>query len=370
MDTLRGRSGWLVALFLGGMIVFVAGIAFSTGVSHAQDAVNMKIQPALFEQQVNPGDQFSTSLTVSNPTAAPRQFTVGIQDISGMKDNGEPVFTTSSVPQYGVSSWVVLGKTSITVPAGASVIVPFTISVPANAGPGGHYGAIFISSGATRPSLNGSGLGYEVGALIELRIAGAATEVAEIKEFSTDKSVYQSPNVTFTASVANEGNVLLQPRGPVDITNMFGQKVGQVVVNDEAASIFPGAQRSFTALWGGGGFALGQFTAVTTLNYGDTENKTVSASTSFWVIPVIPIAVVLGSIIFFILIFFWAIKMYIRRRVNAMVGHGGKEERSSLSEEEKLLSEGGLPLSRLVFIVIATAVFAIVFLLVLLFFFG
>ena len=249
-------------------------------------------------------------------------------------------------------------------------MVPFTITVPKNAQPGGHYGAIFISSGASRPSLNGSGLGYDVGSLIELRIAGNATEQAEIKEFSTDKSLYQSPDVVFTASVANEGNVLLQPYGPIDVTNMFGQKVGTVVVNSQGSSIFPGAQRSFTAAWGGSGFAFGQFTAITTLNYGDTENKTVSASTSFWVIPVIPIAAVLGSIIFFILIFVWAVKAYVRKRVNAMIGKAGAHERSSPSEEEKLLSGGGLPMSRLVFIVIATAVFAIVFLLILLFFFG
>jgi hypothetical protein len=287
-----------------------------------------------------------------------------------MKGEGEPVFTTSSVPEYGVSSWVSLDSTAITVPAGGSVVVPFTINVPKNAGPGGHYGAIFISYGATRPTFNGSGLGYEVGSLIELRIAGNAAENAEIKEFSTDKSLYQDPSVTFTASVANEGNVLLQPRGPIDITNMFGQKVGTVVMNDSGASIFPGAQRSFTASWSGNGFAFGQFNSIITLNYGDTENKTVSASASFWVIPTVPIVVFLGSIIFFVLIFVWAVKAYVRRRVNAMIGTSGKQESSSASEEEKLLSGGGLPLSRLVFIVIATAIFALVFLLALLFFFG
>jgi hypothetical protein len=357
---------------VGVALALVLGVGLFSGISpaQAQNAIDVKVQPALFEQTVNPGDKFSTSITVSNPGTVSRQFTIGVQDISGMKGSGEPIFTTSSVPEYGVSSWVSLGSTLVTVPPGGSVVVPFTITIPKTAGPGGHYGAIFISQGATKPTFNGSGLGYNVGALIELRIAGDAKQLAEIKEFSTDKSFYQTPSVNFTTIVANEGNVLLQPRGPIDITNMFGQKVGTAIVNDQAASIFPGTQRSFTATWGGSGFAFGQFTAITTLNYGDTENKTVSASTSFWVIPVVPIAVVLGSIIFFILIFIWAVKTYVRRKVNAMTGKSGKEESASISEEEKLLSGGGLPLSRLVFIVIATAVFAIIFLLVLLFFFG
>ncbi len=373
MDTSKRGVGRRIALAAGAGFVLLAGVVLFGGVSRAQTAgigLNIKVAPALFEQTVNPGDQFSTSITISNPDTVAHQFSVGVQDISGMQGSGEPIFTTSSVPEYGLSSWVSLGETEISIPAGGNVTVPFTITVPKNAGPGGHYGAIFISSGASRPTSNGSGLGYNVGALIELRIAGNATEQAEIKEFSTDKSLYQTPSVTFTASIANEGNVLIQPRGPIDITNMFGQKVGTVIVNDQAASIFPGTQRSFTASWGGNGFAFGQFTAITTLNYGDTENKTVSASATFWVIPVVPIAAVLGSIIFFILIFVWAVKAYVRKRVSAMIGESGKEVRSSASEEEKLLSGGGLPLSRLVFIVIATAVFALVFLLILLFFFG
>ena len=155
-----------------------------------------------------------------------------------------------------------------------------------------------------------------------------------------------------------------------DVTNMFGQKVGTIVVNDTGASIFPGAERSFSASWTGSGFAFGQFSAIMTLNYGDVGNKTVSASTSFWVIPVVPIVVVLGSIIFFVLIFVWSVKAYVRKRVSAMTGNAPREGSSSISEEEKLLSGSGLPLSRLVFIVIATAIFALIFLLALFFFFG
>jgi hypothetical protein len=370
MDTLLGKNRRRIGSVIGALFVFAICIAVSHGVSHAQNSMEINVRPALFEQTVNPGDRFSTSITVTNPGTTPRQFTVGVQDISGVNQTGQPIFSSSSVSEYGLSSWVELGDTAITVPAGGSVIVPFTIVVPKSAGPGGHYGAIFISQGATRPTLNGSGLGYEVGALIELRIAGNAIEQAEITEFSTDAALYQSLNVTFKATVANQGNILLQPRGPIDIVNMFGQKVAAVVMNDQGASIFPGATRSFTASWAGSGFAFGQFSAVMTLNYGDTSNKTISASTSFWVIPVIPIIVVLASIIFFVLIFVWSVKAYVRKRVNAMVGNGVRHESSSASDEEKLLSGSGLPLSRLVFIVIATAVFAIIFLLALFFFFG
>ena len=240
---------------------------------------------------MDPGDRFSTSITVTNPASTPNQFTIGVQDISNIDQSGKPVFSSSSVPDYGLSTWVTVPNPTVTIPAGGSVTVPFTIAVPKTAAPGGHYGAIFASYGATKPVLNGAGIGYQVGALIDLRIAGNANEQADVREFSTDKALYQSPNVTFTATVADEGNVLLRPRGPVDVTNMFGQKVGKIIMNDSNEAIFPGTSRTFTAQWIGNGFMVGQFNAVMGLSYGDTANKTTSASLSFWVIPVIPIIV-------------------------------------------------------------------------------
>ena len=137
MGISKGRAGKFVALAVGTVFVLMMGAVFLPGISHAQTqtAFNMKVQPALFEQVVNPGDRFSTSITVTNPGTVPGQFTVGVQDISGMKGEGEPVFTTSSVPEYGVSSWVSLDSTAITVPAGRhSRCAQMRVRLPSGAG--------------------------------------------------------------------------------------------------------------------------------------------------------------------------------------------------------------------------------------------
>ena len=351
--------------------VFVfSGFAISARAQQtpSPDATSIKVQPALFEQVVNPGDRFSTSITVTNANAAAREFTVSVADISNLTSNGQPVFSASSVPEYGLSEWVSISKPVITVPANGSVVVPFTVNVPSYAVPGGHYAAIFVTLGAKRPNLTGTGIGYQVGSLLDFRIAGDAKETAEIREFSTDKGLYQSPSVTFKATIADTGNVLLRPRGPIDITNMFGQKVGTIVMNDANAGIFPGQERSFTANWNGGGFMMGRFDAVLALSYGTDAQKTISQQTSFWVIPVGPILIVIASILFFILIFVWAVRAYIRKKVAAMAG--GHQGGGSLTAEERFLAENRMPFSRLLFILIITAVFTIIFLIILLFLFG
>ncbi len=114
---------------------------------------------------------------------------------------------------------------------------------------------------------------------------------------------------------------------------------------------------------------IGRFDAVMSLTYGDNVQKTVSADTSFWIIPIVPILAVLASIIFFILIFIWSLRTYIKRKVKAMTGDG-RGGKVSLSEEEKFFYENRLPFSRLAFIVIATAVFAVIFLIILFLIFG
>lgn len=358
------------AFFVGTVMAVAMGAAsFGTVYAQTTPALAIKVQPALFTQVVNPGDRFSTSITVTNPDPTAKQFTVSVEDISDITSGGKPVFSTSSFPEYGLSSWVTVQNPVLTIPGHGSATVPFTITVPKSAAPGGHYGAIFVTYGATHPLFTGTGIGYQVGSLIDLRISGQANETAQIREFSTDKTLYQSPSVTFTASVADTGNVLLRPRGPIDITNMFGQKVGTILMNGDGEAIFPGTQQSFTASWTGSGFMMGRFDAALSLSYGNDTQKSVSQEVSFWIIPVVPIVAVLGSIIFFILIFVWSIKAYIRKKVSAMTA-GGRSDRSSLSAEEKFLADNRLPFSKLVFMVIATVVFALIFLLVLFLLFG
>jgi hypothetical protein len=75
---------------------------------------------------------------------------------------------------------------------------------------------------------------------------------------------------------------------------------------------------------------MGRFDAVMSLTYGDQGNKTVSREVSFWVIPIVPILAVLASIIFFVLIFIWSVRAYVRKRVAAMTS--GRHESASVSK--------------------------------------
>ena len=158
------------------------------------------------------------------------------------------------------------------------------------------------------------------------------TESGRIREFSTAQTLYQSPSVDFTLRFENTGNTHVHPQGNVTIYNIWGKQRGQVLINDQDASfgnVLPQSIRRFQFSWQGEQnlFDIGPYSAVVTLNYGDTDKKSVTATTYFWIVPVIPVSIGLGSILLFILLITWFIRRYVRRALmleNARFGGSSK----------------------------------------------
>jgi hypothetical protein len=160
-----------------------------------------------------------------------------------------------------------------------------------------------------------------------------------LREFSTGKIVYGEPIVDFKTRVANLGNVLIRPYGLIEISDMRGERVGVVKVNENANGVFPASDKEFEAVWEYDGFAFGRYQAVISLNYGD-ENKTISMPTSFWVLPLRPVLIVLGVGLAILLLLYFSIRSYVRRKLREMGGGRGGAElytRRNQSSAPKLI---------------------------------
>ncbi len=306
--------------------IAVSIILLTASTAFAQTPEGVQIKPAVIEDRVNPGDTYSFTLQVTNIAEVERTFFLVAQDIKLLDDRGQPVFVEPGEPTgYELSSWVKMPQESVTLGAGETRDVPFTIQVPANASPGSHFGGVFMDSRAPRLRASGAGIGVMVGSVISLRIAGDVTEDARLREFSTQALVYNEANVEFTALVENLGNVLIRPQGFLEITDMWGSKVGQVRVNESGAAIFPFAERSYITQWEDDGFAFGRYQVVLSLTYGDDARKTVAGTLSFWVLPLKPILTVLGALIGGVLLMYLFVRVYIQRKLKEMGVRSGGE---------------------------------------------
>ncbi len=277
------------------------------------------------------------------------------KDIQGIDDNGNPVFVDGTDDVYGLSTWVSFPAPSVLIKGGETKEVPVTVNVPKTVAPGGHFGGVFFSLQSPKSKNTGASVSFEIGTIVSLRIAGNVTEDARVKEFSTDRSVYGKPVVGLTLRLENLGNVLIKPHGVVDITNMLGKKVASLNVNNELAGVFPKNNRAFKLAWNPDGVAFGRYQATAALVYGENGNKTVYQAVSFWVLPLNIIVPVLGGLLAFILLFWFGMRAYVRKKIREFQGGAGA----------RVVAVSRSAPSRLLFISLGFISFSIIFLVIL-----
>jgi hypothetical protein len=321
----------LAALFLVSTFLLPAG-------AHAQstDAMSLTITPPFFELNVNPGDVWSSSIRVVNTNAATLQVHAMVMGFAAADEFGHGNFIPLSQltgNSDALANWITVSGATVSVPADGATDVPFTVSVPSDASPGGHYGAILIGTGSAATSTNGSQVGVSsfISALIFVRVSGNIVESAQVHSFSTDKSYYQTPDVNFSVNIQNTGNVHVRPVGMIQIYNAFGKERGELDINATGSLgyILPSSSREFDEEWQGQPSLLdiGHYTAVLSLQYGENGTKSLTQTVGFWVLPIGQLAEVAFSII----IAAMAV-MYILRRVvknmlaREMEKYGGPHE--------------------------------------------
>ncbi len=358
------------------LLFFIFYFLFSA-VILAQDAIGIKVSPALIEERVDPGQTVTSTLRFTNIGSVEKAFYLVGRDISGILENtNQPIFAEPGIKTgYELSSWIEATSAPIMVLGNETKEIEFVIKVPEDASPGSHIGVLLVS---TKPESEiqeiGSAVGFEAGPLIMLRISGEIFEEAKVREFFTDKALYSRPNVKFTTKVENPGNVLIRPRGPVDIINFMGKTSATIKMNNDAAAIFPKAIREFQVEWNKDGIAFGRYQAVMSLVYGDDGRKTVSATASFWVLPLHIIFPVFGGILILILGIYIITRLYIKKKVAQI--YEATKQAEGLSQEGAKINEEILPPTQPVSFpkaalwAIGLLVFVLVFVLVLFMFFA
>ena len=282
----------------------LALVAFwaSPALAQAQDAhdVTLSVSPPVFEMTANPGDTLENKIRLSNRSNQPQKISVLKLNFTARGEEGG-VNLSEDGNTFSLASWITLAEENITIPANADHIFDFTISVPAAAEPGGHFGSIVFKA-APNPVAGGTGssVSPEIGTLLLVKVAGDIKEKASIAEFKAEPNFYEKGPFTLVTRLHNQGNVHFKPRGTITISNMFGQEVEKIDFDER--NVLPDSIRRFESEWNPGGLRFGRYTATVSLVYG-SEDALLTATTSFIVFPwkiVAVIAAVLALLIFVI----------------------------------------------------------------------
>lgn len=290
------------------LVISVLFLVMPSKAADTTDSSNtgLVISPPIREQEVKPGASYSGVIKVSNlNTQANLQVDVSVQDFSAKGENGEQEFIDSETNSgnYALGKWITVEK-SFLLDADKTEEVSYTVTVPVDAEPGGHYGVVFFTPKVVS-TLNGSGVVAvpKIGALILLTVPGNIAYDGSIKEFKTDKTYYLDiANTTnFLTRFENLSAVHVKPTGDISIKNTLGQTVATLKVNEKAGNVLPDSIRQFENSWDKK-YGFGRYSASVALAY--ATGKTATASFAFWILPWKLIAIGLAVLVILI----WIIK--------------------------------------------------------------
>jgi len=303
----------------------------------ARAQVGIKITPVRTEEVVDPGETFKGEVKVLNDSNENKTFYAYLRDFQAEGELGRVRLIAPGAPEEEsfLASWIDITGKGITFAPGEEKAIPFTINVPANAGPGGHYGAILFGTVPPKLSLEtgdkgaGMAIAQQTGSLILLHVNGDVIEDARIREFATEKRVYGTPfDVKFVIRIENMGNVHVKPHGLISIENMFGKEVSVLRVNDAGGNVLPKTIRRFEDEWAEQ-IGFGRYKAKLGMTYGTSGDQggggkqTLYTEIYFWIVPWRIVIPILLGLLLFGASFFLLLRLYRNKAVKKAMEKAG-----------------------------------------------
>lgn len=278
----------LITLMLCGLFA-LTGLLPINATAATNTGQGLEISPPLLDLKADPGQVLKTQVRVRNVTNESLVVRAGFEDFIANGEDGQPkiLLDANEKSPYSLKDW--LGTTpSLTLAAGERQTLDLTLTVPNDASPGGHYGVVRFTG--TPPELEDTGvsLSASVGTLLLVNVSGDVSESAKVAELYTGKGgkrgwLFEYGPIGITTRLQNTGNTHFQPKGTVQVRNMFGKDVEVSQFNQTTRNVLPGSVRKFEQTLDKK-LLFGRYTVQADIVYG-ADNKIASKTISFWVIP-------------------------------------------------------------------------------------
>lgn len=204
----------LVALLVHSASVFAA-------TPNADSSERITLSPSSTTLELAAGETKQGTMKVINDGDVTYGFSVYARPYSVFNEQYQPDFT-KQYSNTDVYKWVQFDQTSYQIEPGQSIVVAYTIRVPTNATPGGHYGVLFAET--DERGLEGTGVARKkrVGNLLYVTVTGEYKTSGELKEFILPFWQTIAP-MTSSARVENTGNADFKAQVTTTAKDVFGQ---------------------------------------------------------------------------------------------------------------------------------------------------
>jgi hypothetical protein len=214
-------------------LMLLAGLLATAGAAAADD-VTWTVRTASnafgsdrtgYTYAIDPGASVDDALVVANH--GPEALTLTVYASDGYTtDDGQFDLLTPDQEPTGIGAWTTAGSSTITVEPGATVEVPFTVTVPADATPGDYAGGI-LTSLVQADDAAGISVDRRLGIRMNLRVGGALAPSLVVEDLHVDYTGTVNPAGTGTATVGytlhNTGNTVISAAQAVAVAGPLGR---------------------------------------------------------------------------------------------------------------------------------------------------
>jgi dihydroorotate dehydrogenase (fumarate) len=244
--TLRGILAAALA------IAFTLGLASAPAFADQTDGISggPADDRTRLSYQMKPGQRLDDEYVVRNTGSTPQTVTLFATDAFNTDDGQYALLDTAKKPT-GVGTWVIFNGADavehIKLAPGQQKTVPFSVNVPANAGPGDHAGGIVVSNQV------GSGqilVDRRVATRLYVRVPGKLQPQLPIASLNATYDPSWNPfagSTTLTFTIRNGGNVSLGAHLVAGANTFFGIGAGGQV-RQEVREMLPGSTRTISVV--------------------------------------------------------------------------------------------------------------------------
>jgi hypothetical protein len=308
---------------LGVLFIAVSALPASAATSGNQSSntggsAGLSIDPRK-NYTINPGETVTDKLHIGNlDSGADLNLSLRMIDFTYTNQSGTPKLNLAqNVPNtpWSLKSYTTLPK-NVTIPAGSSKTIDYSITIPKNLGAGSYYSAILYQAGGANGgnvALNASGV-----SLVFVSVPGTVKEnmtLQKLGAYNSDDNgttgsfvfidVQQQPKL-IAYTLKNSGNVFESPAGSITVKDMFGHKVADIPTNQTQSLALLGQTRLYSSciktvqqtVQALGGTSKnttcvdphlkpGRYSINLDVFYGQNGNQTheITANASFWYLP-------------------------------------------------------------------------------------
>ncbi len=277
------------------------------------DRGDFVVGPGKIELEIKPGQTVVKEITIANRMNDDRTFELFVEDIAGSQDGASVQLLGQNRGPYTLKDYISFPGNKLTLDLGERARIPVSISIPADAEPGGRYGSVLVTTvqddgtdGTEGAPATRSPIIARLGILFFITVPGDIERDGETVDLSLIGNPwwYEKGPITFGISYENRGSVHVNPYGELRVTNMFGEEVGFEEL--EPWFVLPKSLRTREVSWNRE-FLLGRYTATVAINRG-YDDVIDERTVTFWVLP----WRIVGGAFLGIFIFLIAIRAFFR----------------------------------------------------------